>query len=68
MIRRALVIGALCALGAASAHAGLDPATRQALHDATTLHYRYRFDPAGIDAGARRALRAKCRAIAATLD
>jgi len=46
----------------------LDPATRQALHDATTLHYRYRFDPAGIDAGARRALRAKCRAIAATLD
>lgn len=33
MIRRALLIGALCALGAASAHAGLDPATRQLAHD-----------------------------------
>lgn len=46
----------------------LDPATSQALTDAVTLHYRYRFDPAGIDADTRRALRATCRAVARTLD
>jgi hypothetical protein len=45
-----------------------DPATRQALVDAVKLHYRYRFDPAGIDVAARQSLRARCRAIAATLD
>ena len=41
-----------------------DASLRDALSEALALHYRYRFDPAGIDAEARRALRAKCRAIA----
>ena len=33
MIRRVLLIGALCSFGVASAHAGLDPATRRLAHD-----------------------------------
>ena len=41
-----------------------DASLRDALARVLTLHYRYRFDPAGIDDGERRALRAECRAIA----
>ena len=41
---------------------------RAAIGEVASLHYRYRFDPAGIDAAARQALRAKCRAIVAALD
>jgi transglutaminase-like putative cysteine protease len=46
----------------------LNPSTREALGDAVTLHYRYRFDPAGIDTSTRQALRSKCKAIALNLD
>jgi hypothetical protein len=40
-----------------------DSSIRDAIHRALVLHYRYRFDPAGIDDAARQALRAECRAI-----
>jgi len=46
----------------------LAAAVRVATGEVVALHYRYRFDPAGIDAAARQALRAKCRAIVAALD
>ena len=46
----------------------LAEAVRIATGEVVALHYRYRFDPAGIDAAARQALRAKCRAIVAALD
>jgi hypothetical protein len=44
-----------------------DPPLREALQRALALHYRYRFDPAGIDDAGRQALRSECRAIAAVL-
>ena len=46
----------------------LDPPMRQALAQAKTLHDRYRFDPRGIDAAERRALRSHCLALAARLE
>ncbi|TMH65134.1 MAG: hypothetical protein E6H57_15100 [Betaproteobacteria bacterium] len=45
----------------------LDPPLREALEQAKALHYRYRFDPRGIDAAVRRARRGHCLALAARL-
>jgi hypothetical protein len=44
-----------------------DPPLREALAQAKALHDRYRFDPRGIDAAERRALRSDCLALAARL-
>ncbi|HYL88082.1 MAG TPA: transglutaminase domain-containing protein [Burkholderiales bacterium] len=46
----------------------LDGAARDALAQLVPLHYRYRFDPQGIDASERRALRAQSLALAARLE
>ena len=46
----------------------LEPPVRQALAQAKALHDRYRFDPHGIDAAERRALRSHCLALAARLE
>ena len=45
----------------------LDKAVRDALAQLIPLHYRYRFDPQGIDAAERRALRDQSLALAARL-
>ena len=45
----------------------LDAALREALAQLMALHYRYRFDPQGIDAAERRALREQSLALAARL-
>jgi hypothetical protein len=45
----------------------LDGAVRDALAQLIPLHYRYRFDPQGIDAAERRALRDQSLALAARL-
>ena len=45
----------------------LDPPLREALARAKALHDRYRFDPRGIDAAERHALRSHCLALAARL-
>jgi len=45
----------------------LDSAVRDALVQLVPLHYRYRFDPQGIDAAERRALRDRSLALAARL-
>jgi hypothetical protein len=46
----------------------LDAARRASLASALALHYRYRFDPAGLGADERGALRAHCLALAGALD
>jgi transglutaminase-like putative cysteine protease len=46
----------------------LDANRQGALHHALSLHNRYRFDPAGLDAPERSALRARCLALAKALD
>ena len=46
----------------------LERSVREALAQVTTLHYRYRFDPRGIGAAERRALRVQCRALAGRLE
>ncbi len=46
----------------------LDANRQAALHHAFSLHNRYRFDPAGLDAPERSALRARCLALAKALD
>jgi hypothetical protein len=46
----------------------LDAPLREALAQAKALHDRYRFDPRGIDAAERRALRSHCLALAARLE
>ena len=46
----------------------LDGAAREALAQLIPLHYRYRFDPQGIDAAERRALRDQSLALAARLE
>jgi hypothetical protein len=45
----------------------LDPPLREALARVKALHDRYRFDPRGIDAAERHALRSHCLALAARL-
>ena len=45
----------------------LDSAVRDALTQLVPLHYRYRFDPQGIGAAERRALRDRSLALAARL-
>jgi hypothetical protein len=45
----------------------LDHPVREVLGQVKALHYRYRFDPRGIDAAERRALRSHCLALAARL-
>jgi len=48
--------------------ARLDATRRESLAHALALHYRYRFDPAGLAAAERGALRAHCLALAGALD
>lgn len=43
-------------------------ATHESLAAAQRLHYRYRFDPRGVDAEERRALRELCRGVSARLE
>ena len=57
-------------LSAWLARAAVEPAIvqeRQSLEELLRLHYRYRFDPQGIDADGRRALRDRSLALAARL-
>jgi len=46
----------------------IDRPLREALARAKALHERYRFDPRGIGAGERRALRSECLALSARLE
>ena len=45
----------------------LEANTRADLNEAASLHYRYRFDPLGLDAGARTLLAARCRSLLESL-
>jgi len=46
----------------------IDAARSESLNAALALHYRYRFDPAGLAPAERGALRAHCLALAGALD
>lgn len=46
----------------------LDSTLRKAIAEAQGLHYRYRFDPRGLDAAERQALRVRCLALGARLE
>ena len=48
--------------------AALGEDRRRSLATALALHYRYRFDPAGLAAGERGALAQHCLALATALD
>lgn len=48
--------------------ASIDPAMLESLARVKAMHERYRFDPRGIDAGARARLRDECRALEARLE
>jgi hypothetical protein len=52
---------------ASRVEAGLDEAARARFERVLALHLRYRFDPAGIDAGERRALREAAAGLVKTL-